>query len=109
MDPTFEIYLDTELSREELIELLLSQLAESTRRGGYVRADGNLVTFERNFDHDPARVDSSCEPWQFYRYHCDVFPRGATDADKQQLFARKLLEIFARAGVRAELFSEFSS
>jgi hypothetical protein len=108
LDLGFELFVDVDLSEEDLLTLLLGKLEHASRRGGYVRVGGNVVKFERNFDYDPAKARSSEEPWQFFRYHCDVFPVVKVHVEEQRELARLLVAAFQEVGAQVDLCAEFS-
>ena len=107
IDPRFELYVDIQLSEDELQQLVLSQLDGSEQERGYVLKGPNVIAFEENTCHDPSRCDDGEDAWEYYRQQCYAFPIRPTDIAAQQKLALELQRIFQASGAKTWFAAEF--
>ena len=107
-DLTFSIMIDSDLGEEELMSIILKNLASSKQVGGYIKYEGNILKFEKNSLHDRMKaLERNEKSWMYYKYSLSVFPDSNVILDGQRAIAFRIMRVLDEAGTNPELVSEF--
>ena len=107
MDMSFSISVNSSKSENELLELILTNVEAAVRDGGYIQINSNVLKFEENCNYQPKLCEDKELGWDYYRYHCDVFPVMETNIMRQQKLAEQLLQVFSDDGAKVFFIAEF--
>ena len=104
---TFNVMIESDKSRMELLGIFLSSLPGSTIEGAYIRYEGNILELGKNISYDEEKARCDEDAWMYYRFDLTVFPEGQAEGESQVELANKILAIVRDCNGRAELVADF--
>jgi len=105
MELTFEILVETEKSKEELMEILQEKIEGTVRQKGYLLLQNNVLKIEENPLHDKSRLGAGEDSWSYFKYSVSVFPQNETTIEEQKLLARKISNFLIEVAQQVELIA----
>lgn len=104
---TFNVMIESDKSRMELLDIFLSGLPGSTIEGAYIRYAGNILELGKNISYDEEKSRCDEDAWMYYRFDLTVFPEGQAERETQIELANRILAIVRDCNGRVELIAEF--